>query len=137
MSTTEQAGTGNPGGKKVLATMLERLFASIAGGPSLNCRPHNSRQRVDWSQLSKLGHVGPDAALAGLLGGDMESRVLGKVVPPREVGDDAELTEPQRAEHERARRAWSDLPSRLQGCAPTRARSLGIELLFPQQPFAE
>ena len=30
-----------------------------------------------------------------------------------------------------------DLPSRLQGCAPTRARSLGIELLFPQQPFAE
>lgn len=108
MSTTEQAGTGNPGGKKVLATMLERLFASIAGGPSLNCRPHNSRQRVDWSQLSKLGHVGPDAALAGLLGGDMESRVLGKVVPPREVGDDAELTESQRAEHERAKRAWSE-----------------------------
>src|SRR6478609_8059583 len=31
---------------KVLAKMLDRLFAALANGPSLNCKPHSSRQRV-------------------------------------------------------------------------------------------
>ncbi|MFZ4573076.1 MAG: AAA domain-containing protein [Phycisphaerales bacterium] len=95
-------------GSKVMLTMLERLFASIAGGPSLNCRPHNSRQRVDWFQLAKLGDTRPETALAALLGESMEARVHARVQPPRDFGDDSEPTEDQRAELDSAKRAWSD-----------------------------
>jgi hypothetical protein len=48
--------------------MLDRLFASLVNGPGLNCRPHNSRQRIDLTQLRKLGDVSPDAVLVRLLG---------------------------------------------------------------------
>ncbi|QRN93002.1 DUF4011 domain-containing protein [Archangium violaceum] len=48
--------------------MLDRLYASLASGPSINCRPHNSRQRVDLTLLSRLDGTSPQAVLAGLLG---------------------------------------------------------------------
>lgn len=48
--------------------MLERLYAALASGPSLNCRPHNSRQRVDLAALSRLDGTRPHVVLAGLLG---------------------------------------------------------------------
>ncbi len=48
--------------------MLDRLYASLASGPSINCRPHNSRQRVDLTVLSRLDGTSPQAVLAGLLG---------------------------------------------------------------------
>ena len=54
--------------KRILAKMLERLFAAMVNGPSLNCRPHSSRQRVDLMGFGKLGDVAPEEILRGLLG---------------------------------------------------------------------
>ena len=48
--------------------MLDRLYAALASGPSINCRPHNSRQRVDLTLLSRLDGTPPQTVLAGLLG---------------------------------------------------------------------
>ncbi len=36
----------------VLAAMLDRLYAALMRGPGLNCRPGNSRQRIDLTDLS-------------------------------------------------------------------------------------
>lgn len=38
---------------RILEKMLDRLYASLIGGPSLNCRPHSSRQRVDVTMRLK------------------------------------------------------------------------------------
>ena len=53
---------------KILTRMLERLFAGLLNGPNLNCRPHSSRQRIDFIQLAKLQDAIPEAALRQLLG---------------------------------------------------------------------
>ncbi|HET9451070.1 MAG TPA: DUF4011 domain-containing protein, partial [Aggregicoccus sp.] len=53
---------------RFLERMLERLYASLATGSSLNCRPHNSRQRVDLVQLSRLEGTQAPAMLSALLG---------------------------------------------------------------------
>src|SRR5439155_18518720 len=45
---------------KVLAKMLDRLFAGLMNGPGMNCRPHASRQRADLTQLSRLNDVTPE-----------------------------------------------------------------------------
>jgi len=58
-----------------LQKMLERLYASLASGPSLNCRPQNSRQRVDFSQLKKLEGPGLEQALAMLLGAERKVKL--------------------------------------------------------------
>lgn len=76
---------------RILSKMLERLFASLVNGPSLNCRPHSSRQRVDWTGLSKLGDMSPEEALRVVLGGSCEVRLNAKVKMPRgkrEEGED-------------------------------------------------
>ena len=40
---------------RILQRMLDRLFAALVNGPSLNARPHSSRQRIDLTQIGKLG----------------------------------------------------------------------------------
>ncbi|MCP3163469.1 AAA domain-containing protein [Myxococcus qinghaiensis] len=67
---------------RVLAKMLERLYAALASGPSLNCRPHHSRQRLDLSVLSRLDGTPPHAVLAALLGDKASARLTVKP-PPR------------------------------------------------------
>jgi hypothetical protein len=62
----------------ILAKMLDRLFASITSGPSLNCRPHSSRQRVDLAQFSALGGATPGEALAGLLRPQAVARIVAR-----------------------------------------------------------
>jgi len=62
--------------------MLERLFTAIAGGPSLNCRPHNSRQRVDWATFESLKDRAPAPCLLDLLGTGAETRLVGRVKAP-------------------------------------------------------
>ena len=71
------------GGNKVLVKMLDRLFAALVNGPSLNARPHNSRQRVDFAQLSRLNDVAPAEALRRLLGDARQVRVAARVPPPK------------------------------------------------------
>lgn len=51
----------------ILETMLQRLFASLVHGPSMNARPHRSRQRCDWMELGALKGVDPASALKSLL----------------------------------------------------------------------
>lgn len=49
--------------------MRERLYAALAQGPLLNCRPHNSRQRICLSELGRL--EGPQVGeIPGLLLGE-------------------------------------------------------------------
>lgn len=68
----------------ILERMLDRLYASLVRGPSLNCRPHNSRQRVDLTLLDRLDD-GPGAkALATLL--SEEAQVLFDAKVPMPAG---------------------------------------------------
>ena len=62
--------------------MLERLFAALVNGPSMNARPHSSRQRIDLTQLAKLGDRSPEDVLRELLGEKRESRIVARMEPP-------------------------------------------------------
>src|SRR2546421_2219289 len=68
---------------QVLVKMLDRLFAALVNGPSLNARPHASRQRVDFAQLSRLGDAGPEEALRRLLGEARQVRLAARVPAPK------------------------------------------------------
>ena len=59
---------------KVLAKMLDRLFAGLMSGAGMNCRPHASRQRVDLTQLARLKDGAPEEILRQLLGPERSSR---------------------------------------------------------------
>lgn len=76
------ATTGSAAQGKVLPVMLDRLFAAIAGGPGLNCRPHSSRQRLDWCTLANLGDLTPASALAELLSDKAATRLVARTRPP-------------------------------------------------------
>lgn len=90
---------------RVMERMLERLFAAMSNSPSLNCRPHRSRQRVDLTQLRYLRDVEPTEALRQLTldGGDVRLRGRVDQPPPRVDFTDTEPTEEQR----KAEAAWS------------------------------
>ena len=47
----------------ILEAMIQRLFASLVHGPSMNARPHRSRQRCDWMELNMLKGIEPASAL--------------------------------------------------------------------------
>ena len=73
----------------ILARLLERLYASLVGGASLNCRPHRSRQRVDLFSFNALGDSdngddGPAGDIVPvLLGPAGKIEVLARVPAPR------------------------------------------------------
>jgi hypothetical protein len=104
-------------GNKILARMLDRLFAAIVSGPSLNCRPHASRQRVDLTQLSRLTDLDPAAGLRQLLSESAEARWVAKVpappplpVPPFRApkSDKVNVGEPETPEQAAVRKAWNE-----------------------------
>ncbi|MDB5355834.1 MAG: hypothetical protein JWN24_2287, partial [Phycisphaerales bacterium] len=68
---------------KILVKMLDRLFASMVNGPSLNCRPYASRQRLDVVQFSKLNDVAPEEVLRALLGPARKAVVKARVAMPK------------------------------------------------------
>src|SRR4051812_14139248 len=99
-----------PAGNRILAKMLDRLFAALENGPGLNCRPHHSRQRVDFTALSKLGDVAPGEALEKLIGDARKVKVKAKIPQPKRRDDDpgdaaATADDAGRAA---ADRAWDD-----------------------------
>src|SRR3990172_12397153 len=57
-----------PTRSRFLPKMLERLYAAMTGGPSLHCRPQNSRQRIDLCALACLDGPQPQEAIGHLLG---------------------------------------------------------------------
>jgi hypothetical protein len=82
-----------PVSSRTLEAMLERLLASMVNGPAMNCRPHNSRQRLDFVQLAKLGDLDPSAALATLIGDDRAVSLTARVPAPRRKLDPRKLDE--------------------------------------------
>lgn len=86
----------------ILERCLHRLYAALASGPGLNCRPHRSRQRVDWTRLADLG-AAPTEALEALLGGRIQHRPAH--VRPAELAEDAD--EVAALAHGEALTAWT------------------------------
>ena len=85
---TQTTSAGSPGQarNRVLEKMLDRLFAGLLNGPSLNCRPAASRQRVDLAALRKLQDVGPEELLRQLLSDERHVKATGRVKAPRRRG---------------------------------------------------
>jgi hypothetical protein len=104
-------------GSRILSRMLDRLFAAIMSGPSLNCRPHSSRQRLDLTQLAKLKDREPAAALRDLLSDGAEFELTARVPAPKVAtrwgarrNGEPEPVDPAEAA---AQREWSEQTSLL------------------------
>ena len=54
----------------ILDAMLQRLYASLIKGPSLNARPHNSRQRVDLTEIAAFQSLSAMGFVDDLLSAD-------------------------------------------------------------------
>jgi len=72
---------------RILDKMVDRLYASLATGPVLSCRPHSSRQRIDLMQVAKLAGGGAAASDAGTGAATILRELLGearqvKLSPP-------------------------------------------------------
>jgi hypothetical protein len=76
------------GPNRILVKMLERLRAGLLNGPGLNCRPQNSRQRIDLRHLERLSEVAPAHLLQQLLKGEDSAALPLKLatVPPEPKG---------------------------------------------------
>jgi hypothetical protein len=68
---------------KILVRMLERLFAGLMTGPNLNCRPHSSRQRVDFIQVGRLKDLPPEEALRRILGEGRGVKLHARAIAPK------------------------------------------------------
>jgi hypothetical protein len=93
---------------RFLPKMLERLYAAMTGGPSLHCRPQNSRQRIDLCALACLDGPQPQEAIGHLLGdakavkyaAPLSNRKLEE--PPPTSKSDAPAVSPPVSEEKRA-----------------------------------
>ena len=81
---------------KILLKMQDRLLAALVNGPSLNCRPYASRQRLDLVQLCKLGDMPPEAVLRALLGPSRQATIKARVAPPKAKDKDKANGKPQK-----------------------------------------
>ncbi len=70
--------TSAPQGSPILNKLLDRLMTGLLNGPAMNCRPHNSRQRVDVASLGKLEGVDPTQVLKMLLSDDATAKISAK-----------------------------------------------------------
>src|SRR5438105_3250361 len=66
----------------ILSRMLDRLFAAMLNGPSMNCRPHASRQRLDLLHLGRLRDMEPGHVLLALLGKEPSIKLAARVPVP-------------------------------------------------------
>ena len=80
---TSPAGGSTAPSDAVLQIMLDRLMAALVNGPSLNCRPHNSRQRVDLTSLKKLDDLPAEQALGELLGQSRKTIARARIPQPK------------------------------------------------------
>src|SRR5437773_8433826 len=90
----------------ILSRMLDRLFAAMLNGPSMNCRPHASRQRLDLLHLGRLRDMPPGDVLLALLGKEPSVKLAARVpVPARKPingGAPEELRTPEQIEAQTA-----------------------------------
>lgn len=66
----------------ILNQMLDRLFASIVRGASIDCKPTNSRQRLDLVEFAALQDLEPFEIIRRLMSEDGTVRISGQVVKP-------------------------------------------------------
>jgi hypothetical protein len=92
----------------ILSKMLERLFVSMMDGPSMNCKPNASRQRVDLLQLERLKDMTAGQILLALLGSEGEAKLTARVPLPSRIQHTAETPKEVRAEEKAAHQAWSE-----------------------------
>lgn len=98
-----------PTANRVLAHMLDRLFASLISGPSLNCRPHNSRQRLDLMQVARFKDLSPARILEMLLGEKRGVKIVPRVPSPRQPVVVLEDGDEQLSDQEKAAQtAWRE-----------------------------
>lgn len=97
----------------ILKTMLDRLYASLTSGPTLNARPHNSRQRADVMELQHLKSTDPSGLIAALLNGGGKVEIRAKVpafikpeIPENEWTDEQKR---DKAQHDRQARVLNKL----------------------------
>ncbi len=67
---------------KFLERMLQRLYAALSSGPALNCRPHQSRQRVDLALVAHLDAGKPEAILATVLSEERSVKLTPRLHAP-------------------------------------------------------
>ncbi len=88
-----------PAGQAILSRMLDRLYSALSSGPTLNCRPGHSRQRLDLLELKALQDLSPGETLAQLLGPAAKVTLRARAVPPPDLSDGA--TEEEVAAHKK------------------------------------
>jgi len=101
----------NTANNRILLKMLDRLLNSLMNGPSLNCRPHSSRQRIDWTQLDRLEDRSPAECLLGLLSEKRSVTVTARVPAPAKVAPGGPIGIAGMPDDDRidpAERAWND-----------------------------
>jgi hypothetical protein len=91
----------------ILSKMLDRLFVSMMDGPSMNCRPHASRQRLDLIQLEKLKDLAAGKILLTVLN-EGEAKLTARVPLPSRAPHAAEGSKAQKAEEKTLQHAWSE-----------------------------
>ena len=96
---------------RILVKMLDRLFAGLVNRPSLNCRPHSSRQRVDWTLLAKFKDLSPEEAFRKLLSEEKSVKLVAKAPFPKRLEERSD--ERLSSEELGIKRAWSDQQSLL------------------------
>ncbi len=89
----------------ILSKMLDRLFAAMLNGPSMNCRPHASRQRLDLLHLAKLKDIPPGDVLMALLGKEGSVKLAARVPIVTRKNTNGE---PESPEQVAAAEAWAD-----------------------------
>src|SRR3954453_19947552 len=91
----------------ILSRMRARLSAAMLNGPSMNCRPHASRQRLDLLHLGRLKDVPPGDVLMALLGKEGSVKLAARApVPQRKAGANAD--EPKTPEETESQRAYDE-----------------------------
>ena len=87
------AGSAN----KILTTLLDRIYATLVHGPCLNCRVHNSRQRVDLFNITALQHLSVREVVPKLITDAHKIEIRGKVPVYRGPEEEEEMSEKERA----------------------------------------
>lgn len=90
-------------GARFFEEMLDRLYAALSTGPNLNCRPHSSRQRVDFHAIAQLGDVPAEDLLMQLF---LEGKAVITAKKPENLPDPSLDEEKLSAEAKAARRTW-------------------------------
>ncbi|MBX3730714.1 MAG: DUF4011 domain-containing protein, partial [Candidatus Sumerlaeia bacterium] len=123
---------------RIVEALLDRLYATLARGPAINCAPHHSRQRIDLTELERLGEATAGSLLAELLGPEGKCRVRPEMakLPPKPASADDEPPEvrTQRRANEQRQQLLRKL-STIASDADSYRRDTGAHVLYVGYPI--